>query len=372
MATLTRTASGRWKALIRRRGWPAVARTYRLKRDAINWARHTEDEMVLGRYRIRPAADNLLFSSAIDRYLNEVTPRKSPTTHATDRYRADILARFFGRYYLEAIGPELVARFRDERSGTSTSRNRTHPPAPRQPLSPASVRLELILLSHVFTVARREWQTGPIVNPVSQIRLPSPSPGRTRRLSRSEERRVFRRLAHFPNPMLGWIFRLALETAMRAAEISTLTLPQIDFAQRTILLTTSKNGCARTIPLSRTATWVLRSAVALRTRPANCPLVFFGQSSADGCCQSYRFQDAWGRLRSELGLDDFRFHDLRHEAISRLVEVGLGDLEVAAISGHKAMQMLKRYTHLRAEQLVKKLDRLDRRAKPPTRIRKCT
>jgi len=368
MATFTRTASGRWQALVRRRGWPAVARTYRLKRDAINWARHTEDEMVLGSYRVHRPADNLLFASAIDRYLKEVTPRKSPSTHATDRYRAEILARFFGRYYLEAISPELVARFRDERSSTRSSRKRTMLLSPGQPLSQASVRLELILLSHLFTVARQEWQTGPIVNPVSQIRLPSPSPGRTRRLSRSEERRVFRRLAHFPSPMLGWIFRLALETAMRASEISTLMLSQIDFTRRTILLTDTKNGCARTIPLSRAATEVLRRAAAVRTRPANCPLVFFGQLQADGRCQSYRFQDAWGRLRTELGLEDFRFHDLRHEAISRLVEAGLGDLEVAAISGHKAMQMLKRYTHLRAEQLVKKLDRIDPRTKRPTRI----
>ena len=53
-----------------------------------------------------------------------------------------------------------------------------------------------------------------------------------------------------------------------------------------------------------------------------------------------------------------RFHDLRHEAVSRLVEAGLGDQEVAAISGHKSMQMLRRYTHLRAEDLVAKLDQL--------------
>ncbi len=56
-------------------------------------------------------------------------------------------------------------------------------------------------------------------------------------------------------------------------------------------------------------------------------------------------------------LRDLRFHDLRHEAVSRFVEAGLGDQEVATISGHKSMQMLKRYTHLRAEDLVAKLDR---------------
>ena len=56
-------------------------------------------------------------------------------------------------------------------------------------------------------------------------------------------------------------------------------------------------------------------------------------------------------------MTDLHFHDLRHEAVSRFVEMGLSDQEVAAISGHKSMQMLKRYTHLRAEDLVEKLDR---------------
>ncbi len=58
------------------------------------------------------------------------------------------------------------------------------------------------------------------------------------------------------------------------------------------------------------------------------------------------------------GLEDFRFHDLRHEAVSRFVEAGLSDQEVSAISGHKSMQRLKRYTHLCAEDLVQKLDRI--------------
>lgn len=364
MATIIHTASGHWKALVRRRGWPSVTKTCRLKRDVKDWARHVEDEMVLGIYRVRPPTVNPLLTVALDRYLAEVTPRKSPTTQVTDRYRAKMLRRFFGRYCLEAIGPELVARFRDERLATAKQLPLKQTSASRKLISPASVRLELTLLSHLFTVARQEWRIGPVTNPVSQIRVPSPSPGRTRRVDAGEEKLIFDRLAQYPNPMLGWVFRLALETAMRASEIRTLTLSQINFAQRTILLTETKNGCSRTIPLSRAATEALRAAVALPTRPVGCQLVFFGQSSAGGRWRGYRFQHAWWGLRNELGLGDLRFHDLRHEAISRLVEAGLGDLEVAAISGHKAMQMLKRYTHLRAEQLVKKLDRLDRRTRP--------
>jgi integrase len=73
---------------------------------------------------------------------------------------------------------------------------------------------------------------------------------------------------------------------------------------------------------------------------------------------TYEFRPAWHRTLKDAGIKGLRFHDLRHEAVSRLVEAGLSDQEVAAISGHKSMQMLKRYTHLRAEDLVERLDQV--------------
>ncbi|MDR8976072.1 tyrosine-type recombinase/integrase [Burkholderia multivorans] len=69
------------------------------------------------------------------------------------------------------------------------------------------------------------------------------------------------------------------------------------------------------------------------------------------------FKSAWRALVRRVGIQDLHFHDLRHEAVSRLFELGTLDMmEVATISGHKSMQMLKRYTHLKASNLVAKLD----------------
>jgi len=93
-------------------------------------------------------------------------------------------------------------------------------------------------------------------------------------------------------------------------------------------------------------------------RPGETSLIFFGEPGRDGMRRPYLFDKAWNDAKREVGLVDFRFHDLRHEAVSRFVEAGLSDQEVSAISGHKSMQMLKRYTHLRAEDLVGKLDKL--------------
>ncbi len=84
----------------------------------------------------------------------------------------------------------------------------------------------------------------------------------------------------------------------------------------------------------------------------------WGEPGRDGVRRPYEFKAAWFQALRRAKIRGLRFHDLRHEAVSRLVEAGLSDQEVAAISGHKSMQMLRRYTHLRAEDLVQKLDRL--------------
>ena len=112
------------------------------------------------------------------------------------------------------------------------------------------------------------------------------------------------------------------------------------------------------MPLSKRATEVFKAAMDNPVRPIDCNLVFFGEPGKDGKRRPYTFTKIWGQLKKKLDLPDFRFHDLRHEAVRRLVEGGLSDQEVSAISGHKSMQMLKRYTHLRAEDLVGRLDSL--------------
>ena len=133
---------------------------------------------------------------------------------------------------------------------------------------------------------------------------------------------------------------------------------QVNLAKRVLTLTETKNGSTRTVPLSNAAAAVMRAALDNPVRPIDTDLVFFGEPGRDGVRRAYEFRPQWHRTLRKLGIHGLRFHDLRHEAVSRLVEAGLGDQEVATISGHKSMQMLSRYTHLRAEDLVKRLDQL--------------
>jgi integrase len=116
-------------------------------------------------------------------------------------------------------------------------------------------------------------------------------------------------------------------------------------AQRVATLPDTKTGDTRQVPLSTAAI----AALSALPRHFKNSRVFWTWARADS------LQNAWRRAVKAAGIDDLRFHDLRHEAVSRLFELGLNPMEVAAISGHKTLQMLKRYTHLRAAELVLKL-----------------
>ena len=80
MATITRTNSKTWKAIIRRKGWPHVSKTFRIKRDAEDWARTKEDEIRRGLYIHKSGSERLTVGEALDRYLREVTPIKKEST----------------------------------------------------------------------------------------------------------------------------------------------------------------------------------------------------------------------------------------------------------------------------------------------------
>ncbi|WP_263770100.1 integrase [Propionivibrio soli] len=357
MATIVKTPSGTWKAVIRKAGFPTTIKTFRLKKDAEDWARRSEDEMVRGLFIQRGPSEQLTFEKAIKRYLAEVTPHKRPLTQRSEVRRSVPLIEFFGKYSLAAITAELVAQYRDKRLAGEDRSDKAGAPVPR---AGNTVRLELALLGHLFTIALKEWGLGLTYNPVLNVRRPAPGPGRNRRLDADEEGRLLEAVDSHSNPMLGWIVRIAIETGMRSTEIASLRRSQVDLERRIVRLIKTKNTLPRTVPLTSRATALFQKALSHPVRPIDTDLIFFGEPGKDGQRRPYNFNKVWLDLKRSVGCADLHFHDLRHEAVSRFVEAGLSDQEVSAISGHKSMQMLKRYTHLRAEDLVAKLDRVKR------------
>lgn len=352
MATITKNVAGNWKSIIRKTGWPVTIKTFRTKRDAEDWARRVEDEMVRGVYIDRAPSERMTLRAAMARYLAEVSPTKGQGAAAREKNTAKPVLKALGDYSLAAITQQLVADYRDQRMATRSSRT-------GKPLSSNTVRLELALLSHLLTVAIQEWGIGLAQNPVAMVRKPKLPRGRDRRISVRQQARLLAECAQHSNPMLYWIVKLAIETGMRRGEIVTLRRGQVDLPRRIIHLSETKNGSVRNVPLTIRAVQMLEEALNHPIRPIDTDLIFWGDAhdSATGERKPYDFTEAWESARERAEVPDLHFHDLRHEAVSRLVEAGLSDQEVAAISGHKSMQMLKRYTHLRAEDLVAKLDR---------------
>ena len=253
VATITKTPSKTWKAIVRKRGWPITIKTFRTKRDAEDWARSTEDKMVRGVYIDRTEATQLLLKKALDRYLREVSTTKKASTQAAEKHKVKALKTQLGDYSIAALNPGLIAQYRDDRLAAGKSAD--------------TVRLELTLLSHLFTIAIKEWRLGLIYKPVTNIRKPPPGQGRNRRLSADEETTLLDACDKFSNPMLGWIVRTALFTAMRAGEITSLRRNQVDLARRVMRLTDTKNGSARTVPLTHKAENIFRMALSNPARP---------------------------------------------------------------------------------------------------------
>jgi integrase len=210
-------------------------------------------------------------------------------------------------------------------------------------LAPNTIRIYLALLSHLFNTARTAWGIESLTNPVDLVKGQRPKlpRGRTRRLVDDEQVRLMESAKVQDNdigPLITW----AIETAMRRGEIAAMRWDHLDRKARVLLIPETKTGTPRRVPLSTAALAVLDSL------PRRIDGRVWGMRP-DSISQAFE------RVCKLANIEGLTFHDLRHEATSRLFEKGLNPMEVAAITGHKTLQMLKRYTHLRAEDLVGRL-----------------
>ena len=181
------------------------------------------------------------------------------------------------------------------------------------------------------------------------ISLPKADKARTRRLEVGEEEK----LLQSSNQKLRHIIILALETAMRRGEILSIKKSHINFHKSVLFIPSTKTDTPRSIPLSRAAVTSLRGQLRASQEESGDVIPLYETSLFTYSLRG--LSGAFLRLCRRLNIDNLHFHDLRHEATSRLFEKGLNPVEVATITGHKDTRMLMRYTHLRAEDLVERL-----------------
>ncbi|MGH8541864.1 MAG: tyrosine-type recombinase/integrase [Stenotrophobium sp.] len=318
-----------WRAQVRRKGWEPQTRSFDTRGEAEAWARLIENEIDRGVFLSRGESERTTLREALVRYSREITPTKRATTADSEirkinRWLDDPLAARF----LANIRGQDIALWRDARLAEGYGAN--------------TVRLWLAVISHLYTIARKEWGMESLINPVQAVRKPSlRDTARTRRLQGDEETRLLAAAGLYSSEMRT-IIVFAIETAMRRSEIAGARWANYDRTTRTLHLPITKNGQPRHVPLSSSA----RSELDGLARRIDGK--FFGYLP-NGISQ------AFAEICRRAEIADLRFHDLRHEATSRFFEKGLDTMEVASITGHKTLQMLSRYTHLRAEKLADKL-----------------
>lgn len=390
MATLKQRTSGWWQAVIRRKGQPLQSKTFAKKIDAEAWARDVENKMDRSVFVDRSMAEATTFTDAASRYVKEVLPSKRSGDR--DKYRLKSLTEEFGQYSLATITPSMISTFRDKRLALG--------------LSAQSVVHDINMLSRIFKTAVLDWGIPLASVPTSLVRKPAISNARTRRLVADEEVRLLIAIDQGENPWVKPIVILAIETAARQSELLSMTWKDVDLKMRIARLR-GANGrelknkdTFRDVPLSSRAVKVLdalpktlrgpvfpvtaeafkqswqravrRARLTYEQETLLARLIARGLSEKEAKAETRKVLVLGGRkpakptppqtetlkitaaLADDPLLIDLHFHDLRHEATTRLAEK-LQIHELMKVIGHKGTKMLARYYHPRAEDLAKKL-----------------
>lgn len=326
MATIIERGPRQWQAKIRRRGHPTQTRTFETKADAERWARKIESSMDDGQFIDLSEARRVTLGQLVSRYADEV----NPTLRGAEKAKGHL-----NTMRDDPICEKIVATLTKRDFADYIRRMQSHGYA-------NDTIIRRVNLFHRIFVIAESWGVNLPKNPVAGVEKPGADRGRNRRLAPEEEAILLERCDE-ANPYFRPLVLLALETAMRQGELLSLEWTQVHLPRRSIMLEVTKNGDAREVPLSSRAVDVLR----------NLPRSLDGRVFP---LAQDAFKTRFRRLCAAAKLEGLRFHDLRHEATSRLFEnTDLRDMEIAAITGHKTMAMLKRYAHLRSHKLAARL-----------------
>lgn len=318
-----------WRAEISVNGVRESA-TFDTKAQARAWASKRETQL---REQTHGKLPEYTFLEAIERYLNEVSVKKK--THANEVKRMTFFKREFPKLcqkQLAKVTTDDLVYWRDSRL---------------KEVQGATVRREANILASLFTVARKEWKWIR-ESPMTDLTLPPPSKNRDRRIAQDEIDRLCLAANWNEHPpanstqQIVIAFLFAIETAMRAGEIVNLTWDRVFLKSRYLVLTETKNGTKRNVPLSKRAVELLTYL-----KGQDSKRVF--------TCNTQSFDTLWRKLRDRCQINDLHFHDTRHEACTRLARK-LEVLDLARMIGHKDLKSLMIYYNATASEIASRLD----------------
>ena len=318
-----RKRNGKFQAQVRREGVKPISKTFLTKKDATIWVRSVEARIDAGEVNVT-APKLLALRDLLARYAIEITPHKKGAKKELGRIDR-LLKDPISEKKLSKLKSSSIAEFRDRRMNDGVR----------------AAQIDLILIRHAIKIARLEWGVELPTNPVDGVRIPNGIKRRQRRLLDGEYEALKLAALKCTSPFFWPSVEFAIASGMRRSELLSLKWKNVDLAKRVALLADTKNGSKRSVPLTTKAVQVL--------------IQLDHDNESVFPVSDHSIRHGWGRLVKRAGIKDLRFHDLRHEAVSRFFEMGLSVPEVAAISGHKDFRMLSSYTHISPEKIAKKL-----------------
>ena len=360
----------RYRVKVRLKGQPPQTETFHRRTDAQRWAQETETAIREGRHFKTTEAKKHTLGQLVDRYIRDVLPQKRKSQK---KQTAQLLwwKEQIGSYLLSDITPALIGEKRDELARGTTYRGTQR--------SPATVMRYLSALSHACSIAVKEW--GWIEDsPMRKVTKLKESRGRVRFLDEQERERLLQACKESSNPHLYPVVLLAMSTGMRSGEILNLTWSDVDFPRKRIILQETKNGDRRAVPLAGAAldclirlekkrridTNLLFPKVRMQTpraQSSDSPAPVFqeeGKDRVQKVQKPVQLRSVWMAALKKAGIENFRFHDLRHCAASYLAMSGASLAEIADILGHKTLAMVKRYAHLSDSHRHTVVDRMNK------------
>lgn len=328
-----------YRVQVRKRGFPPVTATFERKTDADKWSRETEADMSRRRYFPQHEAERHTLADLVDRQLEGV---KIDRPHDFERQRV-ILGWWkakIGAHTLATITPELLGRHRDQLQA-------------KEGLAPGTVNRYLSALSKAFSNAVKEWHWL-ADNPLRRVSKKPEPRGRVRYLSDKERAALLDACRKSEFRPLYLVVLFALTTGMRRGELLGLRWPDVDLERRMAVLHNTKNGDRRSVPIVPEVAELLRERG--RVRRLDNDLIFASEGAGPVWPDKY-----WYAALKAAKIKDFRFHDLRHTAASYLAMSGASVPELAAVLGHRTLQMVKRYAHLSDQHTGEVVERMTRK-----------
>lgn len=330
-----------YQTQVRIHGYPPRSATFLRKTDAKKWAVQTETEIRTGMTIRKNSASQHTVREMLERYKETVLIDKAGGGKDHKTHIAFWIEQL-GHYALSEVSTDLVTRSIDKLKKKKTRLGT--PPAP------ATVLRYMMALSHAFTVARKQWNWCES-SPVENVQRPKIKNERTRYLTDAERETLLAACKISTNADLYLVVILAISTGMRKGEIMGMrwqdihTSPEQNFTRAH--LTKTKNNQDRSVLITSQALQLLeeRRAKVTEGTPGKTAsgLIFPGPISTD---HPTDLRKPWAAAMKTAGIEEFRFHDLRHTTASYLAMDGASLLSISKVLGHKTTKMTERYAHL--------------------------